>query len=224
MYISTYGGLKQGPILHGSFVGALEEPPLSPAIQEFLNQVRKRPQNFRQLLLTVTFHPAPAASSIYGKQSFTFGKLTKYLIDEILFSESSDAEIVDNLKRIRDELQKRDARFGRQIEAELQLRNEMIKTTGELITSQILKTKGNLAQNKTLTSFLLEALRARSTHELAGLGLSFALRMLPPKLVERIRNSEASEAHFTNLARLLRRYAEEQQKRQQGSQPPRRRA
>ena len=212
VYISTYAGLKQGPILHGSFAGALGAPPLSPEIREFLKQVRKRPQDFRQLLLTITFHPAPAMSITFVKQRFTFGKLTKYLSDEILVSEASEAEIIDNLKRIRDEFKKRDDRFGQQIEAELQLRNEMTKTTGELITSQILKTNGNLAQNKTLTSFLLEALRTKATYDLPGIGLSFALRMLPPKLVERIRNSEASEAHFTILARLLRRYAEEQQK------------
>lgn len=213
MYISAYAGLKQSPVLHGSFAGALGAPPLSPEIREFLKQVRKRPQDFRQLLLTVTFHPLPAMSITFVKQRFTFGKRTRYLSDEILFSGASEAEIIDKLKRICDEFKKQDARFGRQIEAELALRNEMTKTTGELITSQLLKTKGNLAQNKTLTSFLLEALRAKATYDLPGIGSSFALRMLPPKLVERIRNSEASEAHFTNLARLLRRYAEEQPKR-----------
>jgi hypothetical protein len=199
VYISTYGGLRQNPILYRSLAGTLGEPPPSPAIQEFLNEVRKRPQNFRQLLLTITFHPAPANSLTFVKQRFTFGKLTKYLIDEILFSGSSDTEIIDNLRRIRDEFRKRDGRFRQQIEAELKLRNEMIKVAGELGPQK-------------LRPFLIEPLLPPTgvidDSSLCKLARNFAQMRLPRDLAQRIINSEASEAQLTNLGRFLRRYAE----------------
>src|SRR4030095_16816244 len=115
MYVSTYGGLGQVPRLHGSF--AENTSVSSPLFKKFLDKVRKRPQDFKKLLLTVTFHPAPVESKIANRNQPPF-------VDMILMDGIQPVALLNPLRRIRDELQKRDSRFKQQIEAELQLRNE----------------------------------------------------------------------------------------------------
>jgi hypothetical protein len=198
VYISAYAGLKQGPILHGSFAGALGAPPLSPEIREFLKQVENRPQNFRKLLLTVTFHPKPMESNI----KVTIGKGTFVLFDaSLIFNLEPPVIFLDELRRIRDKFRTQDTDFKRRIEAELQLRNEMIKTAGDSTTRLLLQKK--------LQPMLVEAsLTEDFPLFLCKLGLSSAQKLLPAALVQRIRNSEVSEAHLTNLGKFLRRYGE----------------
>lgn len=204
MYVSTYGRLAQVPTPYSSFAGTLGASPFPPEIQEFLNQVRKRRQDFKKLLLTVTFHPAPAVSMTFGKQKFNFGKQTKHLVDELMMSSIAPVDVLDPLRRIRDKFRTQDAGFKRQIEAELQIRNEMIETAGRLGVD---REKLKLFLLKELIPQTVEA-PAVDDWKLCRLGLSFAQEMLPPRLAQRITSSEASEAHLTNLGRFLRRYAE----------------
>jgi hypothetical protein len=201
MYVSTYSGLTQVPTLHGSFSGTLGASPFPPEIQEFLNQVRKRPHDFKKILLTVTFHPTPTSSMSFVKQQFNFGKQTKNLVDELLMSSTPAQAILDPLRRIRHKFRTQDAGFRRQIEAELQIRNEMIKTAGDSATRLLLQKK--------LQPMLVEAsLTEDFSLVLCKLGLSSAQKLLPAALVQRIRNSEVSEAHLTNLGKFFRRYGE----------------
>jgi hypothetical protein len=193
MYLSTYSGLGQAPRLHGSF--AENTGVSSPLSKKFLDQVRKRPQDFKKLLLTVTFHPAPVDSKIANRNQPPF-------VDMILMDGIQPVALLNPLRRIRDELQKRDSRYKQQIEAELQLRNEMIKITGALGPQK-------------LRPFLVETLFPATgefpetdTWKLCRLARNFAQMRLPQELAQRIMNSEASESHLTNLGRFLRRYAE----------------
>jgi hypothetical protein len=199
MYVSTYGGRRQVPMLHGSFAGTLGESPFPPEIQEFLNEVRKRPQDFKKLLLTVTFHPDPMLSQI----KITIGKSQpSYLQDtQLIYNLEPPGIFLDELRRIRDKFRTQDTGFKRQIEAELQLRNEMIRTAGDSATRLLLQKK--------LQPMLIEAsLTEDFSLVLCRLGLSSAQKLLPATLVQRIRNSEVSEAHLTNLGKFLRRYGE----------------
>lgn len=178
-------------MLYGVFAETPDASGLPPDVKEFLNRVRNRPQNFGKLLLTVTFHPNP----IQIQHKLPFGKGLLNLLEVMLLSNIQPVDILDPLRQIRDDFQKRDAPFKRQIEAELQLRNEMIKATGGL-------------GPRKLKPVLLEAsLTEDITFYLCRLGLSFAKKMLPAPLAQRIINSAASEAHLANLGSFLRRYA-----------------
>jgi len=195
MYISRYDTLEEVPTLYGFFAGPLGESPFSAEIREFLKQVENRPRDFRKLLLTVTFHPKPMESNI----KVTIGKGTFVLLDASLFFNLEPPVIfLDELRRIRDKFQDT---FKGQIEAELQLRNEMIRTAGDSATRLLLQKK--------LQPMLVEAsLTEDFSLFLCKLGLSSAQKLLPAALVQRIRNSEVSEAHLTNLGKFLRRYGE----------------
>ena len=194
MYVSTYSGLGQATMLHGSFADTLGKA-LPPAGKKFMDEVRKRPQDFKKLLLTVTFHPNPLDSKIVVQIKPAF-------VDMMLMNDLQAVDFLNPLRRIRDAFKKRDARFKQQIEAELQLRNEMIKVTGALGPQK-------------LKPFLVDVLFPATAEfpeidewKLCRLGRNFAQMRLPRELAQRIINSEASEAHLTTLGRFLRRYAE----------------
>lgn len=199
MYIRTDEGLRQAVMLSGSFAGTLAESPLTPELQEFLNQVRKGPQDFKKLLLTVTLHPDPAHSVIWGKQTYTFGKQTRYLVDDLLMSEQPSEVIIAELKRISD------ASFKQQIKDESNLQIQMINATGSLGKA--------LLQPFLFDPLLLQAPGGFLPYvELSRLARHFAQSMLPVDLVQRIINSDASEAHFAFLGSFLRSHAETLQK------------
>jgi hypothetical protein len=199
MYIRTGEGLGQALMLSGSLAGTLAASPLTPELQEFLNQVRKRPQNVKKLLLTVTLHPKPEDSVIWDKQTFTFGKQTKYLVDEALISELPTAFILTVLKRISD------ANFSQQIKDESHLQIQMINATGSLGKA--------LLQPFLFDPLLLPVSGGGLPYkELSRLARHFAQSMLPKDLAQRIMNSEASEAHLAYLGSFLRSYAEQLQK------------
>ena len=196
MYIKTGEGIGQIPMLHGSVAGMLGEDVDSKQIlTDFLNQVRLQPQSFKKLLLTVALHPKPDASAIWEKQTFTFGKETRYLVDEILMSELSTAFILSVLKRYGD------ASFSRQIKDEAHLQIRMVNATQNL--------------SKTLLQpFLYDPLLLPMSDgglpykELSRLARHFAQHMLPGDLVQQIMNSDASEAHLAYLGRYLRSHAD----------------
>lgn len=206
MYVTTIEGVGQTPMLYNSFAGTLGKNLLPPAIQEFLKQVRKRPQDYKKLLLTITFHPNPIESNI----DVTIGGTTTKFLEHILLQNITAVDLLDELRLIRDDFQKTNKSFKRQIEAALKLRNIMFKTTGRLVRDELLRTRGKLVPHK-LKPFLLDALQPGysefSFHQ-HKVGLSFAQKILPPTLVQRIIRSEVSEAHLTNLGKMLRRYAE----------------
>jgi hypothetical protein len=183
-------------MLRDSFGLTPSAPALTPALQDFLNQVRQRPQDFKKLLLNVALHPSPTHSRAWNDQTFTFNKQTRHLLDEIVMSGQSGEVVVRNeLMRIAF------ASFKQEIEAEVRLQNDLIKTTRAL-------------GPKKLKPFLVEPLFPPTTSEpeeykLARVGLYFAGFGLPNQLAQRIINSEASEAHSTRLGNFLRGYAKD---------------
>jgi hypothetical protein len=198
MYVSTYGKFGQIPTPYTSFAETLGEPPLPPEIQEFLNQVRKSPQNYKKLLLTVTFHPRPMFSEV--KISIQKGVPQDLLDVQLMHNLDPPGVFLDELRRIRDDFQKRDPHFKQQIDAELQLRNDMIRIAGD---------RAMRLGSQTLRPVLVEALLMTDIcFNLRNLGTSSAQKILPPDLIQRISNSEVPDVHFTHLGKFLRRYGE----------------
>jgi len=200
VYIKTGEGLEQVPMLYGSVAGMFgEDADSKKRLDDFLNQVRLRPLSFKKLLLTVTLHPKPEDSVIWNKQTFTFGKETRHLVDEVLLSELPTAFILTELKRISD------ASFSQQIKDEAHLQLQMIFATQNL-------------DKVVLQPFLFDPLLlpmiggALPYRELTRLARHFANYMLPGDLVQRIMNSDASEAHLAVLGSYLRSHAETLQK------------
>jgi hypothetical protein len=145
----------------------------------------------------VIAHQIPTTRAAAPRREYTYrctrwGQVT--LLPD-LTRETVQKQVLRELEQIRDDFRKRDARFKQQIEAELQLRNEMIKTTGSLGPQK-------------LKPFLLEPLLSGNPSNFSSFGSNFAQKMLPPKLAQRIMHSEASLVHFSMLGRFLQRYAE----------------
>jgi hypothetical protein len=185
-------GLQQIPVRESTFAGTLGDNVLPGGIQEFLNELRNHPKDLKRLLLTVTFHPSPQNTWL------TFGPRKQAIFDLLLMNNlNAPGPFFDELRRISADLQKKDAGFRQQIDAELRLRNVMIKTAG----------KAGIDRDK-MKPFLLEPLFTPNDFELPPLALNFAQKMLPPRLVQRIQNSAISEAHLVRLGSFLRRYGE----------------
>lgn len=194
MYLRTAEGLGQVPMRYDPFAGTLGDNTLPDGIREFLNELRNH-KDLKRLLLTVMFHPKPLQTWL------TFGPRKQAILDLLLFNNMLEAPVVffDHLRRISADLQKKDAGFRQQIDAELQLRNGMIKAAGKV----------GIDRDK-MKPFLLEPLFTPEAEDffLPPLALNFAQKMLPPRLVQRIKNSAVPEAHLVRLGRFLRRYGE----------------
>jgi hypothetical protein len=101
---------------------------------------------------------------------------------------------LDKLRRIANN------NLKKEIEAELKLRNDIYATAGEVAMRMSPQSLHPLLLDASMTGtlpILLSELGRRSVE-----------KILPPPLVERLRRSAASDAHFTNLGKFLRRYGE----------------
>lgn len=186
--------LGQLPVLDGVFAGTLGDNALPDGIRQFLNELRTQPKDLKRLLLTVTFHPSPQNSWL------TFGPRKRVLIDLLLMNNlEAPGVFFDHLRGMSTDLQKKDAGFRQQSDSELRLRKAMIKTAGKV----------GIDREK-MKPFLLKPLFLTDAEDffLPPLALDFAKTMLPPRLVQRIKNSVISEAHLVRLGRFLRRYGE----------------
>jgi hypothetical protein len=186
-------GLQQIPARDRAFAGTLGDSTLPEGIRKFLNEVRNHPKDLKKLLLTVTFHPSPQNTGLL------FGPSKQAIIDLLLMNNLLDAPgpFLDEVRRISADLQKKDASFRDQIDAELRLQKAMIKTAGKV----------GIDRDK-MKPFLLASLFTPNDFQLPPLALKFAKKLLPPRLVQRIENSAISEAHLVRLGRFLRRYGE----------------
>ena len=185
--------------LHGSFAETLGTNSLPVEIQKLLDEVRKNPQNYRPLLLTITFDPHSGYSSRMAlSNALTRLNLGTPDAEAVLLSRPRLKQIVWQLDPIRANLQKRDARFQQLIDTELKLQSEMLKAFG------------GIRPQRALEPFLLEAARNSPAADLAfyWLGLDFAKKMLPVKLTQRLMSSSVSAGHLAYLGQVLRRLAE----------------
>ena len=184
--------VQQIPVRARAFAGTLGDNVLPSGIREFLNELRNHPRDLKRLLLTVMFHPSPQNTWL------TFGPRKQAIIDLLLMNSLNAPGIFfDELRRISADLQKKDAGFRQQIDAELRLRKVMIKTAGKV----------GIDREK-MKPFLFAPLFTPNDFELPPLALKFVKKMLPPSLVQRIENSAISEAHLVRLGKFLRRYGE----------------
>jgi hypothetical protein len=182
-------------MLHGSLAGMLgQDIDSKKALDDFLNQLRMQPKTFKKFLLIVALHPDPEESITWSRQTFLFGKQTRYLMDEFLMSEQPKEVVLAKLKQISD------ASFKQQINDELNLQTRTIIATTNL-------------HKAVLRPFLFDPLLLPTLggslpyKELSKLARHFAQHMLPRDLAQQIINSDASEAHLASLGSFLRSHA-----------------
>jgi hypothetical protein len=204
MYVRTTEGLGQVPMRYGSFAGTLGEPPLLPAIQNFLDRVKRNPQDYEAVLLISIFHEEPFASDPFRKVMVaSFENNAKAPIEEAI---AIQGRVLQALREIHTRhLWGRDKQYYKLVEKEKQLIQVVSKAFQETIKR--LETKGWLER------YLIDALLAPDPLALtAQIGKPFALSDLPIEITERILNSRVPETHYARLGKALRLMAEQRQK------------
>jgi len=178
----------------------LGQPQKTNDLQEFLDKVRKNPQEYKNFLLEVRLHPFPLVSepfSTFRVTTTTTGPKT--LVDVTLMNGSTNEKVLQELIRISD------ANLGPEITAERKLRAKMIEALAQL----------NRFNPSKVEPFLLEAalLDPKKVympggdldyvfHVFPAMGFNFALQLLGP-LGKEILESEAANAHRSKLGYVL---------------------
>lgn len=201
MYIRTTERLRQVPLLDGSFAGTLGDPPLPHKIQNFLDRIKKSPQNYESVLLISAFHVEPFVSDHLVKVlAASFANDAKDPIEE---AKAIQKKVLQALEVIYKKHQK-DNNFWKLINKEKQLISVVVKAFSETIKR--LETKG------WLEPLLIDALLAETPPALAELvGRPFALYQLPDEIAEQILNSRVPETHYARLGKALLLMAEKRQ-------------
>lgn len=191
MYILTGKELESASTGYDAFAGTLGQASFPTKIQDLLDQVRKRPQDFKNLLLSVRFNPVPGVSQ--NKNLSNLHKLaysSKLPDPDAVFSRA-----VGDLSQILDKSLQTNPELKRQVEIEAKLRDQLIKATAGLGPQK-------------LKPFLFRALVPDLlTYSYKKEGLRLAKEMLPKPLYKRIIESPITDAHFNMLGAYLRRYA-----------------
>lgn len=187
MYLWTREGLEEVP--HGSFAGTLGEPPLPPEIQQFLDKVKKNPQDYEAVLLISTLHIRPMTSDPLIK---VFG-LTHSATNSIEEAEALQEKVVQALAAI----QKKhltDRRFNELVKKE----NALIPVVADAFQKRIKEIESKDA--KWFEKILTEAYLASDPRTV---GRNFVLFSLPPDIAERVTNSRVPETHYARLGQAL---------------------
>ncbi len=201
MYLRTSEGLEQVPIRYKPFAGTLGEPPLPPMIQKFLARVKKNPQNYEALLLTITFHEEPFISDQLRRAFLaSFENDEKDPLEE---AKAIQKEVAHALKVV---YQKhlRNNRFSWLVKKEKQLISEVSEAFQKRIKE--LETKG------WLESLLIDAVLADFPLGLLQVGRAFVLSSLPDEIAEEILNSRVPETHYMRLGKVILLMAEQRKK------------
>ena len=201
MYLWTHDALAQVPTLYGPLAGTLGEPPLPPKIQNFLDRVKKNPQDYEAVLLTATFHVEPFPSDQLRK--VLVASMDNDAKDQIEEAKAIQEKVLQALVAICKELLKDDA-FRKLFDKENQLIPVVAKAFQE--TMKTYEAKGWLER------LLVDALLKKHIFGEFEFGKSFALSVLPDEIAERILNSRVPETHYARLGRALRLMAEQRQK------------
>ena len=201
MYLWTRDELAQVPTLYGPLAGTLGEPQLQPAIQNFLDRVRKNPQDYEALLLTVTFHVEPFASDQLRK--VLAASMENDAKDPFEEAKAIQEKVLQELVAICKEHLKDNA-FSKLFNKEKQLIPVVAKAFQE--TTKKYEAKG------WLEGLLVDALLKKDIFGEFELGKSFALSVLPDEIAEQILNSRVPETHYARLGKALRLMAEQRQK------------
>jgi hypothetical protein len=201
MYLWTRDGLAQIPTLYGPLAGTLGEPPLPPKIQNFLDRVKRNPQDYEALLLTVTFHVEPFPSDQLRK--VLVASLENNAKDPFEEGKAIQAKVLQELVAICKEHLK-DNGFSKLFNKEKQLIPVVAKAFQETIKSY--EAKGWLER------LLVDALLKKDIFGEFEFGKLFALSFLPDEIAEQILNSRVPETHYARLGKALRLMAEQRQK------------
>ena len=201
MYLWTRDGLAQIPTLYGPLAGTLGEPPLPPKIQNFLDRVKRNPQDYEALLLTVTFHVEPFLSDQLRK--VLVASLENNAKDPFEEGKAIQAKVVQELVAICKEHLK-DNGFSKLFNKEKQLIPVVAKAFQETIKTY--EAKGWLER------LLVDALLKKDIFGEFEFGKLFALSFLPDEIAEQILNSRVPETHYARLGKALRLMAEQRQK------------
>lgn len=201
MYLWTRDGLAQIPTLYGPLAGTLGEPPLPPKIQSFLDRVKRNPQDYEALLLTVTFHVEPFPSDQLRK--VLVASLENNAKDPFEEGKAIQAKVVQELVAICKEHLK-DNGFSKLFNKEKQLIPVVAKAFQETIKTY--EAKGWLER------LLVDALLKKDIFGEFEFGKLFALSFLPDEIAEQILNSRVPETHYARLGKALRLMAEQRQK------------
>ena len=182
MYVISRERLGRIPLPYGIFV-------LPPVIQAFLDKVRKSPENFEPLLLTVELHPDPL------NDPGPVEPLKELILMHTASPTSATAVgkiMLGALKTIFNQ-HKQNPRFQRQVEAENKL------------ASQLQRVIGKLPRQK-LEPFLFNAWLETDIN-LTRVGRDFVAQMFPT-LRQAISQSKVPSTHFFKLGRFLQRLFE----------------
>ena len=195
MYMYAPAGLADA-------MGQPAKPSLSPELRTWPKRVRAHPENFERILATATLHPKPTESRVWGKHNFDIGGRPRFLIDEILMSGMSEFDILDRLKRISADFQKRNRAWRRTIENAVKLRGEYMNALS------VMGRRPEALGSFPLVTLLPPARDETEAWKLVRLGHAFAKEKFPPRLAERMLKTPAHDAHYYMAGRWLQRYAE----------------
>ena len=200
MYLRTAEESGKVPMRYGPLAGTLGDSPLPPKIQKFLDRVKRSPQDYEALLLTVTFHEEPWSSDQLMRwigETFTEGT------DPFEAAKATQGKVLQALLDIYKK-HLRDTRFNQLVKKEKQLIAVAAKAFQKMI--QELETKG------WLEPLLVEALLAEYPGGLiTQVGRPFVLYQLPVELAEQILNSRVPETHYIRLGKAILLTAEQRQ-------------
>ena len=193
MYVTTREGLGPAPMRYGSFAGTLGDPPLPLEIQNFLDRVKKIPQDYEAVLLISIFYEDPFSSDQLIKVlAASFENDAKDTIEE---AKAIQEKVLQALQAICKEHLK-DSDFKKLFNKEKQLIPVVAKAVQETIKR--LEAKG------WLEPLLIDALLAEYPRGLiAEVGKPFALHQLPDEIAEQILNSRVPDTYYARLGKAL---------------------
>jgi hypothetical protein len=173
---------------------ALRAVTLPPELQQFLDQVRQRPEDYEKLLLTIAFHPNPLQAffdSLQGVRPFTQDSITQSSNPEAVIEIA-----VIHLVCIGQDHSRRNASYNRQIQEEIQIRKRLLDAVNKLGLRK-------------LEPYLIDALLVSDPLLLWQVGMDLSQNALPPGLSRQVFESRIAESHYAELGKSLRQFAEQ---------------
>jgi hypothetical protein len=198
MYMYAPPGLADTP-------GQQARPALGPELRDWLKRVRTHPESFQMQLATAVFHPRPLDGRFLANHNILAdvpGAVPRVLFDAILLDGVMDVDILDRLRRISRDFEKRNRAWRRTIE-------DAVKVRGEYMNAMsVMGRRPEALGTFPLATLLPAASLETDSSKLARLGHAFAKEKLSAGLFNRMLKTPAFDAHFYLAGRWLQRYAE----------------
>jgi hypothetical protein len=198
MYVRTREVLGQVPTFYRSFAGVLGEPPLPREIQDFLERVKKNPQDYEAVLLTATLHMEPWRSDLLSR-----------LLGIALSATNSIDEAQPMLEKILqtlEDIQKKHLR-NNQFSQLVRKEKQLIPVVASAFQKGIKEIETRYP--KWYEQILAEAALAPDP---TMVGKKFVLFSFPLEIAQRVTNSRVPETHYVRVGKALFLIAEQRQK------------